>query len=234
MSRWSSLLLDQLSGLLDAQDVPIGRYQMAVKLPYLSTPGTLDNALPKMKVAATPPTFNNDFVAAKLQIKGGGGRVLPPFFKKLGLVAESGSPTALYQKFRNSATAGAAIAQAMRIGYKPLYEANEYCHALSDKDLKGLILEVTGLEEKNRVAELVQSTFTRLKKHADFEADLDAATDDTPNSSRGDQGSDVGSSSKLGALRIGYTINLNLPATTNIEVFDAIFRSLRRNLLRDD
>jgi hypothetical protein len=35
-----------------------------------------------------------------------------------------------------------------------------------------------------------------------------------------------------GGLRLGYTINLNLPATTEIEVFNAIFKSLRENLLR--
>ena len=121
-----------------------------------------------MKAAATPPTFNNDFVAAKLQIKGGAGRVLPPFFKRLGLVAETGAPTALYQKLRNPSTAGAAVAQAIRIGYKPLYEVNEYCHAVNDKELKGLILQVTGLEEGNRVAELIQSTFARLKKRCEY------------------------------------------------------------------
>ena len=187
-----------------------------------------------MKAAATPPTFNNDFVAAKLQIKGGAGRVLPPFFKRLGLVAETGAPTALYQKLRNPSTAGVAVAQAIRIGYKPLYEVNEYCHAVNDKELKGLILQVTGLEEGNRVAELIQSTFARLKKHADFEADIEASDEETEvdgaQESKKKQGGGVG----LGELRVGYTINLNLPATPNIEVFDAIFQSLRNNLLRDE
>ena len=36
-----------------------------------------------------------------------------------------------------------------------------------------------------------------------------------------------------GKLGLSYTINLNLPATTEIEVFNAIFKSLRENLLRD-
>jgi len=36
-----------------------------------------------------------------------------------------------------------------------------------------------------------------------------------------------------GRLRLSYTINLNLPATTEIEVFNAIFKSLRENLLRE-
>jgi len=208
---------------------------MAVKLPYLSTPGTIDNALAKMKAAATPPTFNNDFVAAKLQIKGGAGSVLPPFFKKIGLVAESGVPTSLYQKLRNPATAKAAIAQAIRTGYRPLYEVNEYCHVLSDKDLKGLIMQVTGLEEGNRVVELIQSTFLRLKKHADFDAELASSGEDeivTEKDVTGGRESRV--TAGIRDFRIGYTINLNLPPTTNIEVFDAIFQSLRKNLLRDE
>ena len=36
-----------------------------------------------------------------------------------------------------------------------------------------------------------------------------------------------------GRLGLSYTINLNLPATTEIEVFNAIFKSLRENLLRE-
>ena len=34
-------------------------------------------------------------------------------------------------------------------------------------------------------------------------------------------------------LNLGYTINLNLPATSDIAVFNAIFRSLKENLLKD-
>ncbi len=35
-----------------------------------------------------------------------------------------------------------------------------------------------------------------------------------------------------GALNLSYTINLNLPETSDIQVFNAIFRSLKENLLR--
>jgi hypothetical protein len=206
---------------------------MSVKLPYLATAGTIDNAIGKIKAAATPPTFNNDFVHAKLQIKGGAGKALTPFFKKLGLVAENGSPTALYKKLRNPATSGAAIAAAMKIGYRPLYEVNEYCHELSDKDLKGLILQVTGLEDGNASAAQMKSTFLRLKKHADFDAELEVGKDEEEGEG-GEEESGTGGKGGIGGLNIGYTINLNLPATTNIEVFDAIFQSLRKNLLRDE
>lgn len=205
---------------------------MSAKLPYLSTPGTFDNAIQKIKVAATPPNFNNDFVQTKLQIKGGAGRVLPPFFKKLGLVGGDGSPTALYRQLRNPSTSGAALAVALRNGFRPLYEVNEYCHDLSDKDLKGLVLQVTGLEAGNRVAQLIQATFARIKKHADFEGSLDSADEGDEEQ---DNGESDDSSKERGGLKlnVGYTINLNLPASPNIEVFNAIFKALRENLLRE-
>ena len=38
-------------------------------------------------------------------------------------------------------------------------------------------------------------------------------------------------SSEKVKLGISYTINLNLPATTEIEVFNAIFKSLKNNII---
>lgn len=35
-------------------------------------------------------------------------------------------------------------------------------------------------------------------------------------------------------LNLGYTINLNLPATSDPAVFNAIFKSLKEHLLRDE
>jgi hypothetical protein len=34
-------------------------------------------------------------------------------------------------------------------------------------------------------------------------------------------------------LKLSYTINLNLPESTNPDVFNAIFRSLKENLLSE-
>lgn len=207
---------------------------MASKLPYLTTPGTIDTALKRVKAAATPPTFNNDFVHAVLQIKGGTGKSVAPFFKKLGLVSEAGVPTALYQKLRNPSTAGGALGQATKHAYKPLFDVNEYAHKLSEKDLKGLILQVTGLEQGNRTADLIFQTFSKLKKESSFDSTTIAEETHPVEEKQSVPLQLTGTEKPLRELRIGYTINLNLPATTNIEVFDAIFQSLRKNLLTDE
>jgi hypothetical protein len=205
---------------------------MAAKLPYLTSPGTLSTALDRIKAAATPPTVNTDFVQTKLQIKGGTGRAIPPFLKKIGFVGGDGKPTTTYERFRNSnkAVSGAAAAEALRHGYKPLYDVNEYAHELGDKDLKGLIVQITGLEESSNVVDLSYRTFKKLRDYADFEADVEGGID-VDGAETGARPAEEGRRRLKRELNIGYTINLNLPPSTNVEVFNAIFKSLKENLL---
>lgn len=208
---------------------------MAASLPYVSSPGTIDNAFKKIKDAATPPRFTLDFVNTVLQIKGGAGNAIPPFLKKLGFLNADGTPSALYDRFRNDATSKAAVGEGMRAAYKPLFDANEYAYSLNDTDLKGLIVQVTGAKKDDRVAELIYGTFKRLKTHASFEpltlpAERDEREPPPAERTAVHTGTRHPRSEGIG---LSYTITLNLPASTNIEVFNAIFKSLRENLLRD-
>ena len=205
---------------------------MAAKLPYLTSPGAVNKALDGIRAAATPPTVNADFAQTILKMKGGGGRAIPPFLKKIGLVAGDGTPTGLYERFRNpdKKVSGAAVAEAIRQGYKPLFDVNEYAYKLDDKDLKGLIVQVTGAEAGSPAVKQALGTVKRLKGYADFEVE------GTPEADSGGKGEAPPLLVKNAAereFRIAYTINLNLPPSTNVEVFNAIFKSLKENLLGD-
>lgn len=204
-------------------------------LPYLATPGSIKTALDRIRTAATPDRVTGDFVTTKLQLKGGTGAAIPPFLKKIGFVGSDGTPTDLYKRFRNQSTAGAAVAEAVRIGYKPLAEANEYFFDLADKDLLALIVQVTGAEADSAVAKQTLATLRNLKGFADFEAKPSFDAAGAP--AAGDPERSVPSQRELqrrGGLNLSYTINLNLPATTDQAVFNAIFRSLREHLLADE
>lgn len=212
---------------------------MAVSLPYLPAPGSIKTGLEKIKTAATPDRVTGDFVNTKLQIKGGTGAALIPYLKKIGFVASDGSPTEIYKQFRNHATAGAAVANAVKTGYKALSEANEYFYDLNDKDLLALIVQVTGVEAGNQVAKLTLSTLKTLKTFANFEAATgDVAKDskdgEESKESAGRQGQGKDSGSRRHGLSLSYTINLNLPATPDQAVFNAIFRSLKEHLISDN
>lgn len=199
------------------------------KLPYVTAYGNITKALEKIQQAATPDRFTQDFLATKLGLKGGTPKPVIPFLKRVGFLGSDGVPTELYKRFRNSSEAGAAAFQALKIGYQPLFEANESAHELSDKDLKGLIISQTGLEGSSSTLGAILGSFKALRAVAD-----DAASDigdiDVPSGPSAPT-SPPSSKADLGGLSLGYTINLNLPATSDVAVFNAIFKSIREYLL---
>lgn len=209
---------------------------MPANLPYVASPGSIKTALEKIRSAATPERVTKDFVTTVLQIKGGTGGNLPPFLKRIGFVGSDGAPTDLYRRFRNPATGGAAMADAIRLGYKDLLQANEYFYRLSDKDLLALIVQVTDVEADNRAAQLTLSAIKALKAFANFEAlepsgePTEQASTIDPRPRALDLPAQQGRNGQVG-LNLSYTINLNLPATADQAVFNAIFRSLKEHLL---
>lgn len=207
------------------------------KVPYLQAYGNLKKALDRITKATVPPKFTQDFLSTTLDLSGGGARPVVPYLKRAGFLTSDGTPTDLYKQFRNPSLRGAAAGRGLRNAYADLYTANEYVHDANDKDLKGLIVQVTGLGEDSKLIPAMISTFNVMKGYADFNADSALGSEEQGK----DEGEDLGeggngqNSSGSGdhgnSIRLGYTIHLNLPATTDIAVFNAIFKSLNEHLL---
>lgn len=214
---------------------------MAKALPYLATPGSLRTALDKIQNAATPEKVSGDFISNKLQIKGGTGTALSPYLKRVGLVAPDSSPTELYKRFRNPSSSKSAIADAIRIGYAPLSEINEKFYDLNDAELRGLIVQAIGSGADDQVTKLILTTYKILRSYASFtdvpagKAEiLDAVEQPSTLSYQLPIHVPQASGGKGVGLNLSYTINLNLPATNDQSVFNAIFKSLRENLLGEE
>ncbi|WP_281185197.1 DUF5343 domain-containing protein [Trichlorobacter lovleyi] len=214
---------------------------MSVSFPYVAAPGNIKRVLTKIQEAATPSRFTQDFLETKLGLSGGGARALIPLLKRIGFLASDGAPTDLYKRFRNPTQSGVAAAEALKTGYKSLFEANEYAHELSDPKLKGLFVQLTGEPESSRVLTLIISAFKALKEFGNFEEQLHQESETVESIQQEsikqitlpeEVHSHRRSSSGVG-LNLSYTINLNLPATSDIAVFDAIFKSLKANLLKE-
>ncbi|MGY8677103.1 DUF5343 domain-containing protein [Bradyrhizobium sp. UFLA05-153] len=202
-------------------------------LPYVTATGNVEKALLGIKAAATPESVTQDFVKTILKIPGGSGNQMAAFLKKIGFVKVDGSPSEIYTRFRNSSSMGDAAADALKVGYAPLSTRNEYWYALDDAKLRGLIIEETGEESNSATVGYILGSIKGLRKFATFDKKsnepskvevnelppaLPAALPPNPNAQS------VG-------LRLGYTINLNLPATADVAVFNAIFKSLKEHLL---
>ena len=199
--------------------------------PFVHAYGGLSKILEKVKSAKTPDRFTYDFLGTTLGFKSSGARAFIPLAKRLGLLNSDGTPSALYKAFRNPAQSGIAMATAIKKGFAQFYERNENAQKLSKKDLEGLIVEVTGLDKSSPTVRAIAGTFEALKAAADFSEGVlhERVTGEKPEheESAGDE-----SEFRRVGLNLAYTINLVLPKTDDVAVFNAIFKSLKENLLK--
>ena len=119
---------------------------------------------------------------------------------------------------------------------------NEYIHEVDNVKLKGLIVEATGAVANSTPVRKTISTFIALKKRANFEEDHTGPVIEKieiPEKAEAQNQIQMypthtePKSQTPEGINLSYTINLNLPPTTDIEVFNAIFKSLKRHLLQE-
>ena len=212
----------------------------SVNLPYVLATSRIGSTLEQIIKASVPDRFTQDFLTTKLGIKGGSGMAMLPFLKKIGFVGSDGIPTEIYKDFRIESTRGSAMARAVIEGYALLSQMNEYFYDLSDKELRDLVVRATGAQSDSRIVAAVVNTIKSLKEYAAFDSDTIESTKDEvfkPSTIATDEvkiDPDIKKSGQqkmsLNNLKLGYTINLNLPATSDIAVYNAIFKSLKDNI----
>jgi hypothetical protein len=199
--------------------------------PFLNASGLVTKILDKIIEASLPERFTQDFLSTKLGFSGGSARPMISLLKKLGFLASDGTPTPLYSQFRNPENRGAAMYQGLRAAYKEIYDRNEFAHDLPKEKLKNLVVELTGMEPDNQSVGAIVSTFQNLKAYAKFDKLLGSGNGKISVIEKDDPPPPPPAQNPTG-LNLSYTINLNLPETADVEVFNAIFRSLKENLLK--
>jgi len=131
------------------------------------------------------------------------------------------------------------VADAVKQGYRELGQSNEYFFELRDSELLSLIIQVTGVEVDSNVAKLTLATLKQLKAWTNIDSRPSSDEATAPSTVRAEpQMRDTPSLPTVSSGRVGlnlsYTINLNLPATSDQAVFNAIFRSLKEHLLSNN
>lgn len=222
---------------------------MAKELPpYVGATGLLQELFKKIQEAPPPARFTQDFLFTNLKFKKSGSTIpFIPFLKRIGFLSTDGTPTDIYKKFRNPdlKISGQAIAQSFKKAFADLYARNEYWHTLGKPDLKNFLIEVLELEANNIALKQLLGTIETLKTYANFESNNAGSddVDDDENEDNSDEDHEEDADEKkdkarkrtqkdLTGINLSYTINLNLPETSDIKVFYAIFKSLKENLLK--
>lgn len=208
------------------------------KPPYVLAPSFIAPVLDAIKKASVPANFTIDFLQTKLGFKTSSANAMIPLLKKLGFLTPDGIPTENYKRYRHSIHGPSTLALAVREAYKELFMANEYAYKLSRSDVEEIVKTMTGAKEDSRLVAATAATFDELCKLAEFEAEpITTETGAETIIAKTEEKSPM-LPLQVPAfhgkkLNLSYTINLNLPATTDIEVFNAIFKSMKEHLLND-
>ncbi len=206
--------------------------------PYVNAYGGINKLLNKIRIASVPGKFTRDFLSTVLGLKSSSYHAMIPLFKRLGLIDQGNVPTQRYKDFRSESKSGFVMAKTIKEAYADIYKGNEYAHQLDKAQLIDLVATITGAAKDDAAVLAVVGTFMELIKFASFDVN------DIPEEIGGEVGEEyeediAPKENKININKgkvnfgISYTINLNLPATTEVKVFDAIFKSLKKNLLDD-
>jgi hypothetical protein len=203
--------------------------ELLMALPFMNAYGLVTKILDKIIEAPQPDRLTVDFLSNKLGHGSGSARPIISLLKKLNFITSDGTPTALYGRFRNPDTRGAAMAEGLRNAYKDLYDRSEYAHDLDKDKLRNMVMEITGAEKGDPSIGSIVNTFTNLRAYAKSDGGK------PPDGNKGvvvikndeNPPPPPPPSQNTSGLNLSYTINLNLPETSDVEVFNAIFRSLK-------
>ena len=201
---------------------------MANELPYLPTYKNVGLLFEKIRTAKIPESFTTRYLSHTLGLKSAGDRPLITLLKTLGILENSGKPTARYSTLKNEKIAGRAIAEGIREAYAPLFEANESADRLERTDLSGLVAQVTGAD--GSVVSKIVGTFLALRTVADFSGEI-VAKDKKENKlpEPPSQAPELHKST-VGQLRpeFHYNIQIHLPSNGTEQTYIDIFNALRK------
>lgn len=204
---------------------------MADSYPYMLTNNKVDAILSKVRSAAKPTKFTYEFLK-QLGFSSSNDRAIIPLLKKLGFITEDGVPTDYYGRLRDTTDWQFVLGERMQDLYKDLYNVDTEIHKKSDDEVKGAITRITGKDEAS--VGRYFATFKVLSSLAKFGASpkvTQTSQESNEEPTLKAKSAPILSDYGTGALSFHHNIEIHLPATTDISVYNAIFKSLRENLL---
>jgi Family of unknown function (DUF5343) len=209
----------------------------AVHPPFMNATGLITKIFGRIAEAQKPERFTTDYLTTVIGYGSGSARPIIPLLKRLGFLQSDGTPTPLYSRYRNPSERASAVLEALKAGYPTLYARSEYAHVLNKDKLRDLVVEVTGLVRDSSTVDAIVGTFQALKALGNIDATTttsgpeQTSTSPTPVQVERSSFEPRHNGEEVG-MNLSYTINLNLPASPDPEVFNAIFKALREHLLR--
>ncbi|WP_398468995.1 DUF5343 domain-containing protein [Tardiphaga sp.] len=163
-------------------------------------------------------------------------RAFIPLLKALGFLTADGNPTARYQEYRDHSRSKEILGQAIREAYSDIFLIKEHPTAADKNAVEGKFKSFHNASDN--VAGLMTKTFFGLLSIADIsQKSTSSIPAEIANLSKQDTFStheappEPQPSGNSLTRSLHYNIQIHLPATKDVEVYNAIFKSLKEHLI---
>lgn len=208
---------------------------MALPSSYTLAHNQLSEFFKKLRDAQAPEKFTLQLIK-DFGYKSNNHRAFLPILKAIGFLSADGSPTPRYHNYRNHSESKKVMGEALKEAYSDLFLIKEKPSASDKALIQGKFKSYHNVSDN--VAGLMTKTFYALLDLADLSgaatpnitASLESGTSgNLPNGNGG--ASDSNNPLAKGDIGLHYNIQIHLPATKDLEVYNAIFKSLKSHLL---
>jgi len=153
-------------------------------------------------------------------------RSFVPLLKALGFLTADGKPTPRYHEYRDHSRSKTVLGQALRDAYGDLFLIKEHPSNADKAAIEGKFKSFHNASDN--VAGLMAKTFLGLLQHADLKEKAPSVTIEPPASAEKTETREPPHPPARTSLH--YNIQVHLPATKDLEVYNAIFKSLKEHL----
>lgn len=208
---------------------------MALTNAYVLPTNRIADVMSKIRDGQAPSQFTTQLLK-DLGFKSSADRAFIPLLKALGFLSPTGQPTQRYHDYRDHSRSKAVMADAMRDAYSDIFLITANPKANDKTAIEGKFKSFHNVSDN--VAQLMTKTFYSILSLSDLNAQSSTATSpigtsDNVSSETSWVGADESKKSALTANFTGfhYNIQVHLPATKDVEVYNAIFKSLKEHFV---
>ena len=191
----------------------------------------LQKVFKAIREGTAPDKFNQQYLV-DLGFGGSNYRVLIPLMKDLDFLSADGMPTQRYRDYLDSSRSRRILGEAVRETYSDIFTITKNPTKSDREKIAGKFKSSFNLSDLQ--AERNANTFLALAELCDFAEGSPEVDSAQPASGTIGQSEPIAAHLPTASGRViglKYDIAIHLPATKDIEVYNAIFKSLRDHLV---
>jgi hypothetical protein len=194
---------------------------------YVNVASRIPTILEAVQKAGVPSRFTIEFLRS-LGFKSTNDRAIISVLKGIGFLDASGTPTDRYRAYKNKSDGGKVLAAALRESYEDIFLADEDADKATTQKIAGIFATRTG--KGDAVTRKQAATFKALTTLADFSDDGEIQSPPVLDKILSPE-NPLKPKAQINGTDFHYNIQIHLPATKDISIYNAIFKSLREYLL---